>query len=165
MHPVLHGFVLGGAILIMLVGLAGTIIPMVPGCALIFGAALLYGLLTHFARIGAGPLVALGVIAAVVQVSDYLAGAWGAKKYGGGREGMIGAVVGGIAGAIVLNLPGLIVGTVIGAVTGELIRGRKLEESARTGFGTLVGFLAGTLVRVSAAVIMIGIFIITVVRG
>ncbi len=165
MHPVLHGFILGGAVLIMLVGLAGTILPMVPGCPLIFGAALLYSLLTGFARIGAGPLVALGVIAAVVQVSDYLAGAWGAKRFGGGREGIIGAILGGIVGTIVLSLPGLILGTVIGAVAGELVRGRKLQESARTGAGTLVGFLAGTLVRVSAAVIMLGIFIITVVRG
>jgi uncharacterized protein YqgC (DUF456 family) len=165
MHPVVHGVILGGTILIMLVGLVGTILPMMPGCALIFGAALLYGLLTAFARIGAGPLIALGIIAAVVQVSDYLAGAWGAKRFGGGREGIIGAIVGGIVGTIVLNLPGLILGTVIGAVVGELVRGRKFQESATTGLGTLVGFLAGTLVRVSAAVIMLGIFIITVVRG
>ena len=165
MHPVLHGFILGGAILIMLVGLAGTILPMLPGCGLIFGAALLYGLLTDFARVGVWPLVALGVIAAVVQVSDYLAGAWGAKRFGGGREGIIGAIVGGIVGTIVFSLPGLILGTGIGAVVGELVRGRKLQESAKTGVGTLVGFLAGTLFRVSAAVIMLGIFIITVVRG
>ena len=165
MHPVLHGFILGGAILIMLVGLAGTVIPMVPGCLLIFGAALLYGLLTEFARIGAGPLIALGIIAAVVQLSDYLAGAWGAKRFGGGREGIIGAILGGIVGTIVFSLPGLVLGTVIGATVGELVRGKKLEESTRTGVGTLVGFLAGTVVRVSAAVIMLGIFIVTVVTG
>jgi len=165
MHPVVHGFILGGTILIMLVGLVGAIMPMIPGCPLIFGAAFLYGLLTGFARIGAAPLIALGTIAAVVQVSDYLAGAWGAKRFGGGREGIVGAILGGIVGTIALSLPGLVLGTVIGAVVGELVRGRKLQESARTGVGTLVGLLAGTLVRVSAAVIMLGIFIITIVRG
>jgi len=149
----------------MLVGLAGTIIPMVPGCPLIFGLALLYGLLTGFARIGAGPLVALGVIAAAVQVTDYIAVAMGVKKFGGGRQAIVCAILGGIVGAIVFNIPGLILGALIGGTAGELATGRKLEESARTGVGTVVGFLAGTLVRLTAAVIMIGIFLITVLRG
>ena len=165
MHPVLHGVLLSATVVFMLVGLAGTIIPMVPGCPLIFGLALLYSLLTGFGRIGTGPLVALGVIAAVAQVSDYLAVAMGVKKFGGGRQAIICAIGGGILGAIVFNIPGLILGALIGATAGELATGRKLEESARTGVGTLAGFLAGALVRLTAAVIMIGIFIITVMRG
>jgi len=165
MHPVLHGVLLSATVIFMLVGLAGTIIPMVPGCPLIFGLALLYGLLTGFARIGAGPLVALGIIAALVQVTDYLAVAMGVKRFGGGRQGVIGAIAGGILGAIVFNVPGLILGALLGATAGELATGRRFEESARTGVGTIVGFLAGTLVRLTAAVVMIGIFMITVLRG
>ena len=165
MHPALHGVLLSATVIFMIVGLAGTIIPMVPGCLLIFGLALLYGLLTGFERIGAGPLVALGVIAAAVQVTDYIAVAMGVKKFGGGRQAIVCAMLGGIVGAIVFNIPGLIIGALIGATAGELATGRKLEESARTGVGTLVGFLAGTLVRLTAAVVMIGIFMITVLRG
>jgi uncharacterized protein YqgC (DUF456 family) len=165
MHSALHGLCLFVTYVIMFFGLAGTIMPLVPGLPLIFGTALLYGLLTDFARIGAGPLVALALIAVVVQVCDYLAGAWGARKFGGGRWGILGSIAGGLVGTIVFNIPGLILGTLIGAVAGELASGRKLEQSARTGLGTLVGFVAGTLVRVCAGVVMIGIFAVAVARG
>jgi uncharacterized protein YqgC (DUF456 family) len=165
MHPALHGICLVVTYLIMLFALAGTIVPLVPGLPLVFGAALLYGLLTNFARIGAGPLVALGLIAAVAQVCDYLAGAWGAHKFGGGKWGIVGAIVGGLVGAIVFNIPGLILGAVVGATAGELAAGREFEESARTGLGTLVGFLAGRLVAFTAGVVMIGVFTIVVVSG
>jgi uncharacterized protein YqgC (DUF456 family) len=165
MHPALHGLCLCSTYIIMLFGLAGTIMPLVPGLPLIFGSALLYGLLTDFARIGAGPLVALALIAVVVQGCDYLAGAWGVRKFGGGKWGIVGAMAGGLVGAIAFSIPGLVLGTAVGATAGELAGGRKFEQSARAGLGTLVGLLAGTLVRVSAGVVMIGIFTVAVARG
>jgi len=165
MHPAVHGFVLFVTYLIMLFGLGGTVIPMVPGTPLIFGAGLLYGLVTSFARIGLWPLVTLGLIAAVVQACDYLAQAWGVRKFGGGKWGIIGAVSGALVGAIVFSVPGLILGAVIGATAGELAAGRKFEESARTGFGAVAGFLAGRLVAFTAGFVMIGIFTIVVIRG
>ncbi len=165
MHPALHGLCLCATYIIMLFGLAGTIVPLVPGLPLIFGTALLYGLLTDFARIGAGPLVALALIAVVVQGCDYLAGAWGARKFGGGKWGIVGAMAGGLVGTILFSIPGLVLGTAIGATAGELAGGRKFEQSARAGLGTLVGFLAGTLVRVCAGVVMIGVFTVAVARG
>jgi uncharacterized protein YqgC (DUF456 family) len=165
MRSGLHGLCLFGAYVIMLFGLAGTIVPLVPGLPLIFGTALLYGLLTDFSRIGAGPLVALALIAVFVQGCDYLAGAWGARKFGGGKWGIVGSIAGGLVGVIVFSIPGLILGTAIGATAGELAGGAKFEQSARAGLGTLVGLLAGTLVRVSAGVVMIGIFTVAVARG
>ncbi len=142
-----------------LAGLAGSLIPGMPGPPLVFAGALVYGLLTGFADIGWPALLVLGLLAAVSQVLDYLASAYGAKRFGGSRWGIWGSVIGGVLGLVFFSLPGMIVGLFAGAFLMELWPGRKGGlASLKVGGGSLLGFLGGTLLKLVFSLVMIGIF-------
>ncbi|MCX6349506.1 MAG: DUF456 domain-containing protein [Candidatus Aureabacteria bacterium] len=154
-----------GAGFLMLLGLIGSIVPALPGPPFIFAGALLYAAFTGFARVGWITLAVLLAITAFSQVFDYLASAWGAKKFGGGRWGMAGSILGGIAGFILFDLPGMIAGVFIGAFALELLFGNKEALAAlRVGGGSLLGFLGGALMKVIFSLIMIGIFLFDALR-
>ncbi|MDR1871293.1 MAG: DUF456 domain-containing protein [Deltaproteobacteria bacterium] len=152
------------AILLMLVGLAGSLLPIVPGIPVIFVAYLGYGFYSGWASYGLGTMVIVGAVVALSVVLDQLASMMGAKKFGGGKAGMIGAIVGAILGAIFFNLPGLIIGTFGGAAVFELIFAKRdLNDALKAGLGALLGFLASTLFKFMVAVILIIFFIILIV--
>lgn len=142
----------------MVVGLAGTILPFLPGIILIYGGYILYGFVTGWEAYGAGAVVGWGAVTLLMTLLDLYAGSIGAKRYGASKYGMWGSVAGAMIGTISLGLPGLILGPLVGAVAGELIGGRSHREAFRAGWGTLVGFLAGSLFRIAVAVAMIGTF-------
>ena len=143
-------------ILMVAAGVAGSLLPLVPGAPLILGAALLHGVVTGFAVLGPGRLVILAGLTAVGYILDGLAGALGARRFGGSRWGIAGALLGGVAGLFV-GLVGLIIGPLVGAVIGELVGGRRLWESLRIGVGTFVGLLAGGAIRFAVALTMAGL--------
>jgi uncharacterized protein len=144
-------------------GLAGSVIPGPPGPPLIFAGVLLYGLLTGFADFGWPLLVVLGFLAALSQILDYLASAYGANRFGGSKWGIWGSILGGIIGLIVFSLPGMIIGIFAGAVLLELWPGHKGGlASLKVGGGSLLGFLGGTLLKLVFALVMIGIFLYAV---
>jgi len=150
---------------LMLLGLIGSVAPALPGPPLVFAGALFYALATRFAAVGWAVIVALALIAAFSQVMDYLASAWGAKKFGGGKWGVIGSLLGGIAGFLFFSLPGMIAGIFTGAVVLEFAFGNKEAGAAlRVGGGSLVGFLAGALMKVVISISMIGIFLFDALR-
>ena len=154
-------------LLVMLIGLAGVILPILPGIPIIFAAALVYALLTDFAAIGTQTLLIFAILTILALVLDWAAGIIGVKKMGGSRAGMIGAFIGMIVGLI---LPGVgIVGFIIGAFAGacimELLVNKDSRTALRAGLGSLLGFLAGSLVKFIIGSIMIGIFIWQVLRG
>ncbi len=145
--------------ILFLAGLAGSLIPGMPGPPLVFAGVLIYGLLTGFADFGWPVVIVLGGLAAVSQVLDYLASAWGARRFGGSGWGVWGSILGGVIGLIVFSLPGMIVGIFAGAVVPELLLARKGTSAAfRVGGGSLVGFLGGTLLKLAFSLVMIGIF-------
>jgi len=147
-----------------LAGLAGSIIPGMPGPPVVFAGALIYGLLTGFAEIGWMLLLVLGLLAAVSQLLDYLASAYGAKKFGGSSWGIWGSLVGGLIGFFIFNIPGMIAGLFAGAVIMELWKGKKDTRTAlKVGGGSLLGFLGGTLMKVVFSLLMIGLFLVNVV--
>lgn len=146
-----------------LAGLAGSIIPGMPGPPVVFAGALIYGLLTGFAEMGWVMLLALGLLAALSQVLDYLSSAYGAKKFGGSRWGIWGSLIGGLIGFFIFTIPGMIVGLFTGAVIMELWKGGKETRAAlKVGGGSLLGFLGGTLMKVIFSLLMIGLFLVDV---
>ena len=155
------GFVVG---LLFLVGLVGSVIPWLPGPLFILAGAVLWAFATDFAQIGVGRLAILAAIALVTFLLNFVAGAAGARRYGGSRWGVVGALVGAVVGFFFGPL-GLLIGPVGGAVAGELMRGADLEDSIRSGFGAVVGLLAGIVADFVAALVMVGLFLWWVWRG
>ncbi|MEA1928521.1 MAG: DUF456 domain-containing protein [Candidatus Auribacterota bacterium] len=151
--------------IIFLSGLAGSIFPGMPGPPIVFAGALIYGILTGFAEIGWVMLLALGLLAAISQLLDYLASAYGAKKFGGSSWGIWGSLIGGLIGFFIFTIPGMIIGLFSGAVIMELWKGKKETRAAlKVGGGSLLGFLGGTLMKVIFSLLMIGLFLVDVWR-
>lgn len=152
--------VLALSFLVMLLGLGGTILPVVPGLPVIWLAMLGYGAWSGWADYGFAAMAATGALVAASLVVDQVAAAKGAETFGSGRAGMVGAVVGGIIGLIALSLPGLVAGVFVGAAACELVfGGRTLGASLFSGLGALLGFLAGSLFKFMLGVILIAYFL------
>ncbi|HLO04678.1 MAG TPA: DUF456 family protein [Symbiobacteriaceae bacterium] len=143
---------------VMLVGLAGTFMPALPGLPIIWVAALVYAIATGFHALGWLYLVVTGAVVLLVQVAEQLARAWGAKRFGASKWGTWGAVIGSLIGLFFMPL-GLILGPFLGAMLGELIAGRSMEDAVRAGWGGLVGVLGSVLINVLVGIGLIISFI------
>jgi len=151
-------------LLVMLVGIVGAFLPLIPSAPLIFLSALLYAFLTKFENITGSIILILLIIAVVSQLLDYLAGVYGAKKFGASKWGMLGALLGGITGIIFGGFLGLIIGPFFGAILFEIILGKKMfKESVKIGLGTLLGMLCGSLGKFIFAIMMVAIFIWSII--
>ncbi len=148
-----------GVIIIMLIGLAGTIVPLLPGLPFIFFGYLLYGWLTGWQVISVKIVIIVGVVVALSLLIDYLAIKWSIDRYEASRSGLWGAVLGALLGVVVLNWLGIIIGAGIGAFIGELIDGKPHPLAVRTGVASALAVLAGGFVKVVLAVILLGIFL------
>jgi uncharacterized protein YqgC (DUF456 family) len=147
------------AILLSAAGLAGLIVPALPGIPLLVAGLFVGAWAEGFVYIGPGTLVVIVLLGAVAYGVDVVAGALGAKKFGASRRAMVGAAVGGFAG-IWLGLPGIILGPFVGAVAAELSQKRPLKEAGRAGFGTMLGLAIGTAAKFALAFTMIGLFLL-----
>ena len=147
--------------LLLLIGLLGAVVPSMPGLPIIFGGILLFGFMTDFATVGLNFVIAVGVVTALMQVLDYLAGAWGVKKLGGTGWGVAGSVIGSILGFFFAGaFVGMFLGAFAGAFLGELLgAGQKFWASVKIGLGSIVGLLAGTVIRVVVAIAMVAAFV------
>ena len=143
---------------LILVGIAGTILPALPGVPLVFAGMLLAAWTGGFALIGWPTLVVLGVLTVIAVVVDFLAGVLGAKRVGASGWALFGAAVGTVVGMF-LSLVGLILGPFVGAVLGELIAGSTLRRSTTIGFGAWIGFLFGTIAKIALCFTMLGVFV------
>jgi hypothetical protein len=157
-------FVVTLIVILMGVGLLGTILPFIPGSPLIFAGAFLYAWHTDFTVISWGTLSVLLVLVAVSQILEYLVWLVGARYYGAGKWGIIGAFVGGLVGLFFGGLLGIILGPFLGAIFFERIGGRKMNNSLKIGFGTVVGFIGGTIGKFIIGLMMVGIFLTQVWR-
>ena len=124
-----EGPLLALTLVLMVVGLLGSVLPGLPGVTLIFLSALVYALLTDFRTVGAAVLVALFIFAALALVVDFVATSYGARRFGASNWGTLGGAIGGIAGALVGllflgigSLFGLILGTIAGVFLGEYLK-------------------------------------------
>ena len=147
-----------GAILTF-TGLAGLLLPLVPGAPLLFLGLLLGAWAEGFRYIGVWTLLLLAGMAALTYVVEFVASILGVKKYGGSRRAMVGAALGGLVG-IFLGIPGILFGPFVGAVMGELSLQRSLDEASRAGFGTVVGLAIGVAGKFAIGIAMIGMFLL-----
>lgn len=147
------------ALVLVLVGLAGTILPALPGLPLIFVGMLLGAWAGDFEHIGIPVLVVLGVLTLFSLVIDFWATALGARRVGASRMAVAGAVIGTFVG-IFFGFIGLFAGPFIGALAGELLHGRKVGHATRVGFGTWLGVAFGTVLKLALAFTMIGLFVL-----
>ena len=130
-------------IVIWLGALAATFVPVVPATLIIWGAALLHALLTGFQPLSWGYLIALGVLAVGALVVDNVAGAWGARTFGGSGAAGWGALIGGLVG-LFLGPIGFLIGPFLGAIVAEIVVSNNPPlEAVKSGVGTLVGMLGG----------------------
>jgi hypothetical protein len=145
-------------IALMALGLAGIVLPVLPGTVLIFGAILLAAWIDDFARISAWTVAIAALLTVISLVCDYVAAALGARRVGASRQAVIGAVIGTLLG-IVSGLWGLIFMPLIGAAIGEYLVLRDLQRAGQVGIATWVGLLLGTAVKIAIAFTMLGMFI------
>lgn len=146
-------FLLVFAIIMIIVGLLGCILPIIPGPPLSFIGILLL----HFTRFGDYSfsfLLIMGLVALVVTILDYIVPVWGTKKFGGSKAGIWGATIGLVLGIFVLPPIGIILGPLVGAIIAESLKGKDFSKSLRAGFGSLVGFALGIGLKIAASGVM-----------
>lgn len=151
-------------VLLMLAGLIGSALPVVPGTPLILAGAVVYAIATDFTPVGVGRLIVLTLLSIAAMVLAHLASALGVRSAGGSRWAMVGALVGAILG-LAVPPAGLLLGPLLGAIAVELWRTHKLAESVRVGVGAVVGVLAGIVAHVALAFTMVALFAWWVWRG
>ena len=150
-------FLLALAIILMIAGIAGCLLPVLPGPPLSYlGLVTLH--FTRFADISRNLFIILAVVAIVVTVIDYVVPIWGTRRFGGSKYGMRGATVGLIIG-LFLGPIGIIIGPFIGAVVGELIFRDDMKYALKAGFGSLLGFLTGVGLKLAASLLITFYFI------
>jgi len=145
-------------VLLIVAGAAGTVLPALPGTALILVGILLGAWIDDFTRVGPLVLTVIGVLAVLAWVLDYVAGLMGAQKAGASRQALIGAALGTVLG-IFMGLVGVLFMPLVGAAVGEYLARRDEKNALKVGVATWLGILAGLLAKVVIAFMMIGIFV------
>lgn len=153
------GFVL--ALLVMLLGLVGAVVPALPGAPLIFLAVLGHKLGLGDRSVSWWVVALLGALTLATLALDHLATAYGARRMGATWRGAVGAALGGIVGLLWLPF-GLILGPFLGALLLEMVAGREWRSVGRAGLGATLGFLAGTVVKLASCLGMIGLWTLLV---
>ena len=140
--------------LLVIGGVAGAILPALPGPLLGFTALALLqvGGLANFST---GFLIGMALLALAVTTIDFIVPAWGTRKLGGSRAGIHGATIGLLVGLFLFPPFGILFGPPLGAISGELLFHRDgLARALRSGLGSFLGFLAGTGLKLAAGVLM-----------
>ena len=147
--------ILSGSLL-MILGIAGCLLPILPGPPLSY-LGLIAIHLTSKIDFSSKFLISWGIIVILVSILDYVIPIWGTKFFGGSKYGVWGSMVGLLAGLFIPPI-GIIVGPFIGAVAGEMLAGNK-QNALKAGFGSFIGFIAGTVVKMLVSLIMLYYFI------
>ena len=147
-------------VLLMVVGVVGTVLPALPGTILVLAGIVLGAWLDDFTRVKWWVVAIVSVLALIAWATDYLATILGAKKAGASKWALIGAALGTITG-IFMGLIGVLFMPFVGAALGEFIAQRNTRQAAKVGFATWLGLLVGTVVKLVLVFMMIGIFVAT----
>lgn len=150
------------ACLFFAAGIAGTLLPALPGAPIIWAGMLVYGLVTKFNDLSTIFFIGQALAVAIIFVIDYAAGAWGVRRYGGSRYAVIGSLAGILLGIVLMGPAGLIFGPFVGAVGGELINKKPFDQAIRSGVGTLLGLAGGMVLKVGVEICMIIWFFVAI---
>jgi uncharacterized protein len=178
----IEGPLLALTIVLMLIGLIGSVVPGLPGVTLIFLSALLYAILTDFQTVGTVVIVILFVLAALAFLIDFFATSYGARRFGASNWGTVGGAIGGIVGALsglllagIGSLFGLIAGTIAGVFIGEYLRRQRHGDeeqqpqggdwrlASRAAGGVIVGYLASAVVQGLLGLASVIIFVLAMI--
>jgi uncharacterized protein len=146
------------AVVCIVVGVAGTVLPALPGAPLVFVGLLLAAWADDFQKVGWFPLVLVGLLTLAAFVVDLVATSMGAKRAGASGLALAGAAVGTVVG-IFFSLPGLLLGPFLGAVLGEYLARRNWQQAGKAGLGTWLGIVFGTAAKLALIFTMLGIFV------
>jgi uncharacterized protein len=146
------------AIALIVVGVAGTVLPAVPGAILVFGGIALAAWIDDFARIPGWLLLLFAALTVMAWAVDYVASAVGAKRAGASWQAIVGAAIGTVAG-IFSGLWGLLFMPLVGAAIGEYLVRRDMRRAGKVGIATWIGLLLGTVAKVAIVLTMVGMFV------
>jgi len=145
------------AVVLALVGVAGLIVPVLPGVPLLFAGMLLAAWADGFEHLSWPTLTVLGVLTLLSVAIDVLASVFGARRVGASRLALVGALIGGLAGVLFMPI-GLFAGPFAGALAGELVSSRHVGKATKVGVGTSLGILVGMALKLALAAAMFGVF-------
>ncbi len=146
----------------LLVGLAGVVLPAVPGSVLLVLGAVLVAWAEGFTRVSGFTVAVCAAIGVVIWAVDLAASLLGAKAFGASRWAVVGGAVGLVVG-LFFGLPGILLGPAIGALAFEYARDPSFGRALRAGIGTFVGFVLGTAAKVALAFGLIGVLVLALV--
>jgi len=144
-RKIMEIFLLVLAGLCMLIGIVGCIVPGLPGVPVAY-AGLWIAQATERIDFTWQMLLIWGIVTVVVSVLDYVVPAWGTKHFGGTKWGIWGSTIGVFVG-LFFGAVGVIVCPLIGAILGELMNGKEMKEALRAGWGSFIGLLCGTILK------------------
>jgi uncharacterized protein YqgC (DUF456 family) len=147
-----------GVALLIVVGLAGTVLPALPGTALVFGGIVLGAWIDGFERVGMPVVIVCAVLMLLSWAADYASALLGAKRAGASRQAVIGAALGTVLG-LFTGIVGLLFMPLVGAALGQLLADRDPTRAAKVGLSTWVGLLVGTIAKVVISFVMVGLFL------
>lgn len=150
------------AIIFILIGLAGTAIPMLPGIPIIFITIAVYGWYEGFQVIDTKFVVIMAALTILSMLVDYLSTALGASYFGSSKKGVWGAIIGTFVGLIFMPPIGIFLGPWLGASIGEYISCQDFRKAIKCGIGTVVGLFSGIVFNLILALIMLIAFLIKV---
>ncbi|WP_127802935.1 DUF456 domain-containing protein [Hydrogenophaga sp. NH-16] len=143
---------------LIVAGLAGTVLPVLPGTVLVWAGIVLGAWIDDFQRVGTTTLVVVTVLAALAWVLDYVAGLLGARKAGASRQALLGAAIGTVVG-LFMGVVGVLFMPLVGAALGEYLAQKDQHRAVRVGVATWLGIMLGLLAKVVLAFIMVGLFV------
>jgi uncharacterized protein YqgC (DUF456 family) len=151
-------FLIISGILLLILGLAGAVLPVLPGPPLSYVALLLLHFTSKY-QFSVRFLIIWALITLAVVLIDYLVPVWGARKFGAGKAGIYGCIIGLVIGLFVFPPFGIIIGPFAGAVIGEVIQGKEAVMALKAGFGSFVGFMSGVVLKVITSGFMTWFFV------
>ena len=146
------------SVALIVAGLAGTVLPVLPGTLLVWAGIVLGAWIDDFQRVGTTTLVVVTVIAVLAWALDYVAGLLGARKAGASRQALVGAAIGTVAG-LFMGVVGVLFMPLVGAALGEYLARKDQTRAVRVGVATWLGIMLGLLAKVVLAFVMVGLFI------
>jgi uncharacterized protein YqgC (DUF456 family) len=152
-------FLLSLGLIISLLGIAGSILPVIPGPPLSFLSLIIISFEKDWQPFSSNFLIIMGVITLSLVVLDYIIPAIGAKKFGASKIGLTGSIIGMIIGFFIFPPFGIFIGTFLGAIVGELISGKGGQKAIKIGLGTFIGNLAGIALKLSFSIFVLFIYI------
>jgi len=144
---------------LMVAGVVGAVMPVMPGAALVLAGTVLGAWIDGFQRVGGWTIGVLVALALLSWVLDYAAGVLGAKKVGASKQALIGAALGTVLG-LFLGFVGVLVMPFVGAAAGEYLARRDHRAAARVGVATGLGLVVAMVAKVVIAFVMIGVFVV-----